>query len=169
MRTMPKKDTALDKALLFWNNTIATCGVTKFIIGAWNPKLKSELWTKLYDIVGTKVAFSTAYHPQTAGLAERMIQTLQEIIRRFCEYGMKYKDHEGYTHDCITLLPAVKQAYNTSQHSAPGKSPFLEEKGWNPLLPVDHLKKNILNMHPTAKYFHEMWKGECDRALHSIG
>ncbi|MBW0591959.1 hypothetical protein O181_131674 [Austropuccinia psidii MF-1] len=34
----------------------------------------------------------------------------------------------------------------------------LVEKGWNPLLPVDHLKKNLLTIHPTAKDFHDMWK-----------
>ncbi|MBW0493871.1 hypothetical protein O181_033586 [Austropuccinia psidii MF-1] len=35
----------------------------------------------------------TAYHPQLDGLAERMIQTLEGILRRFCVYGMEYKDH----------------------------------------------------------------------------
>ncbi|MBW0562110.1 hypothetical protein O181_101825 [Austropuccinia psidii MF-1] len=59
----------------------------------------------------------TSYHPQTDGQAERMIQTMEEILRRFCAYGMDYKDHEGYTHDWVTLLPAVQLAYNKSQDS----------------------------------------------------
>ncbi|MBW0467050.1 hypothetical protein O181_006765 [Austropuccinia psidii MF-1] len=109
-------------------------------------------------MLGTKLAFYTAYHPQTDGLAERMIQTMEDILRRFCAYGMEYKDHEGYTHDWVTLLPAVQLAYNTSQHSTTENTPALLEKGWSPLLPVDHLKKNILTIHPTAKDFHEMWK-----------
>ncbi|MBW0551205.1 hypothetical protein O181_090920 [Austropuccinia psidii MF-1] len=91
-----------------------------------------------------------------------MIQTMEEIIRRFCAYGMEYKDHEGYTHDWFMLLPAVQLAYNTSQHSTTGKSPSLVEKGWNLLFPVDHLKKNLLTIHPTAKTFHEMWMRACD-------
>ncbi|MBW0570174.1 hypothetical protein O181_109889 [Austropuccinia psidii MF-1] len=33
-------------------------------------------------MLGTKLAFSTGYHPHTDGLAERMIQTMEEIIRR---------------------------------------------------------------------------------------
>ncbi|MBW0563484.1 hypothetical protein O181_103199 [Austropuccinia psidii MF-1] len=66
-------------------------------------------------MLGTKLAFSTAYHPQTDGLAERMIQTMEDILRRFCAYGMDYKDHEGYTHDWVTLLPAVQLAYNTTK------------------------------------------------------
>ncbi|MBW0501371.1 hypothetical protein O181_041086 [Austropuccinia psidii MF-1] len=84
-------------------------------------------------MLGTKLAFSTAYRPQTDRLAERMIQTMEEILRRFCAYGMEYKDHEGYTHDWFTLLPEVQLAFNTSQHSTTGKTPALVEKGWNPL------------------------------------
>ncbi|MBW0532567.1 hypothetical protein O181_072282 [Austropuccinia psidii MF-1] len=81
---------------------------------------------------------------------------------------MEYKDHEGYTHDWVTLLPAVQLAYNTSQHSTTGKTPALVRNGWNPLLRVDHLKKNILNIHPTAKDFHHMWKRACDQAAKCI-
>ncbi|MBW0513117.1 hypothetical protein O181_052832 [Austropuccinia psidii MF-1] len=88
-----------------------------------------------------------------------MIQTMEDIIRRFCAYGMEYKDHDGHNHDWFTLLPEVQMAYNTSQNSTTGKSPSLVEKGWNPLWPVDHLKKNLLTIHPKAKDFHDMWKG----------
>ncbi|MBW0585487.1 hypothetical protein O181_125202 [Austropuccinia psidii MF-1] len=81
---------------------------------------------------------------------------------------MEYKDHEGYTHDWVTLLPTVQLAYNTGQHSTTGKTPALVEKGWNPLLPVDHLKKNLLTIHPTAKDFHDMWRRACDTAARCI-
>ncbi|MBW0468015.1 hypothetical protein O181_007730 [Austropuccinia psidii MF-1] len=97
-----------------------------------------------------------------------MIHTIENIIRRFCAYGMEYKDHEGYTHDWVTLPPAVPLAYKTSQHSTTGKSPSLVEKGWNPLLPVDHLKKNLLTIHPTTKDFHDMWKRAFDTASKCI-
>ncbi|MBW0490751.1 hypothetical protein O181_030466 [Austropuccinia psidii MF-1] len=108
-------------------------------------------------MLGTKLSFSKSYHPQTDSLAERMIQTMEDIIRRFCAHVMKYKDHEGYTHDWFTLLPEIQLPYNTSLHSTTGKSPSLVEKGWNPLLAVDHFQKNLLTIHPTAKDFHYMW------------
>ncbi|MBW0528013.1 hypothetical protein O181_067728 [Austropuccinia psidii MF-1] len=89
---------------------------------------------------------------------------------RFSEWepgnGTPY--HEGYTHDWVTLLPEVQLAYNTAQHSTAGKSPSLVEKGWNPLLPVDHLKKNLLTIHPTANYSHDMCKKACDTAAKCI-
>ncbi|MBW0526883.1 hypothetical protein O181_066598 [Austropuccinia psidii MF-1] len=131
-------------------------------------KFTSNVLTNLYDMLGTKIAFYTAYHPQTDGLAERMIQTMEDILKRFCACGMEYKDHEGYTHDWVTLLPAVKLAHNTSQHSTTGKSPSLVEKGWNALLPVDHLKKNLLTIHPTANNFHDMWNKACYTAAKCI-
>ncbi|MBW0538508.1 hypothetical protein O181_078223 [Austropuccinia psidii MF-1] len=165
IRCLPyhKEDTAMDTALLFWNNIISTCGVPKIIISDRDPKFTSEFWSNLYDMLGTKLSFATAYHPQTDELAERMIQTMEEILRRVCAYGMEYKDH-----DWVTLLPAVQLAYNTSQHSATGKKPALVEKQWNPLLPVDHLKKNLLTIHPTAKDFHEISKRACDTAAKCI-
>ncbi|MBW0489493.1 hypothetical protein O181_029208 [Austropuccinia psidii MF-1] len=105
-----KEDTAIDSALLLWNNIISTCGVPKIIISHRDPKFTSEIWTNLYEMIGTKIAFSSAYHPETDGLAERMIQKMEDIIQRFCSYGIKYKDCEGYTHDWVTLLPAVQLA-----------------------------------------------------------
>ncbi|MBW0572814.1 hypothetical protein O181_112529 [Austropuccinia psidii MF-1] len=163
MRCLPchKEDTAIDTALLFWNNIISTCGVPKIIISYRDPKFTSEFWKNLYDILGTKIAFSTAYHPQTDGLAERMIQKIEAILRRFCDYGMEDKDHEVYTHDWVTLLPAVQLAYNTSQHSTTGKTTALVEKGWNTLFPVDYLKKKLLTIHPqpkiSIKFGRQLW------------
>ncbi|MBW0543544.1 hypothetical protein O181_083259 [Austropuccinia psidii MF-1] len=98
-------------------------------------------------MLGTKLAFSTAYLPQMDELAERMIQTMEALIRRFCAYGMEYKDHEGYTHDWVTLLPEVQLAYNTSQHSTTGKTPALVEKGWNPLFACGSLEQKS-SYHP---------------------
>ncbi|MBW0466853.1 hypothetical protein O181_006568 [Austropuccinia psidii MF-1] len=170
MRCLPchKEDTAMDTAPLFWNNIISTCGVPKIIISDRDPKFTSQFWTNLYDMLGTKLAFSTAYHPQTDALAERMIQTMEDILIRLCAYGQEYKDNEGYSYDWVTLLPAVQLAYNTSQHSITGKTPALVEKGCNPFLPVDHLKKNLLTIHLTAKDFHDIWKRACDTASKCI-
>ncbi|MBW0498394.1 hypothetical protein O181_038109 [Austropuccinia psidii MF-1] len=70
--------------------------------------------------------------------------------------------------DWVTFLPAVQLAYNKSQHSTTGKTPLLVEKGLNPLLPVDHLKRNLLTIHPKAKYFHDMWKKACEKAAKFI-
>ncbi|MBW0496784.1 hypothetical protein O181_036499 [Austropuccinia psidii MF-1] len=71
-----KEDTEMYTSLLFWNNIISTCGVPKIIISNRDPRFTLEVWTNLYDMLGTKLSFSTSYHPQTDGLAEIMIQTM---------------------------------------------------------------------------------------------
>ncbi|MBW0504922.1 hypothetical protein O181_044637 [Austropuccinia psidii MF-1] len=94
-----KEDRVMDTALLCWNKIIATCGVPKIIISDRHPRFTSEFWNNLYEMLGTMLAFSTACHPQTDSLAENIIQTMEDILRRFFAYGMGYNDHEGYTHD----------------------------------------------------------------------
>ncbi|MBW0526817.1 hypothetical protein O181_066532 [Austropuccinia psidii MF-1] len=94
-----KDDKAMDTALLIWNRVISHTGLFKNIISDRDPKVTSALWTSLHKLLGTKLSFLTEYHPQTDGLAERMIQTLEDMIRRFCAYGLEVKDSDGFTHD----------------------------------------------------------------------
>ncbi|MBW0590003.1 hypothetical protein O181_129718 [Austropuccinia psidii MF-1] len=110
----------------------------------------------LHQLFGTKLSFSTAYHPQADGLAERMIQTLEDMVRRFCAYGLEFKDCDGFTHDWCTLLPALELAYKTSIHASTNQTPAILEKGWNPKLPQDSLRKNLIEIYPTAASFKGM-------------
>ncbi|MBW0474061.1 hypothetical protein O181_013776 [Austropuccinia psidii MF-1] len=75
VRCLPfhKEDTGMGTAFLFCNNITSTCGILKIIISYMDPKFTSDFWTNLYDILGTKVSFYTAYHSQTDGLAQKMI------------------------------------------------------------------------------------------------
>ncbi|MBW0487437.1 hypothetical protein O181_027152 [Austropuccinia psidii MF-1] len=143
MRCLPchKEEKFMDTALLFWNNIISTCGVPKIFINNRDPKFKYEFWTNLYDVLGNKLEFSTAYHPQTDGLAERMIQTMEDILRRFCAYCMEYKGHEGYTHYLVTLLPAVQLAYNTiDRKKCSGSQTYRGIFQEHPVFPVSLVK-----------------------------
>ncbi|MBW0549766.1 hypothetical protein O181_089481 [Austropuccinia psidii MF-1] len=79
-----KDGTAMDTALLIWNGVISHTGLFENIISDRGPKFTSALWTNLHKLLGTKLSFSTAYHAQTDGLAEIMIQTLEDMIRRLC-------------------------------------------------------------------------------------
>ena len=82
-----------------------------------------------------------------------MIKTSEEMIRRFCAYGLGFKDSDGFTHDWCTLIPALELAYKTSVHSSTGQTPAMLEKGWNPRLPADTLRKDLIDIHPTASSF----------------
>ncbi|MBW0557639.1 hypothetical protein O181_097354 [Austropuccinia psidii MF-1] len=148
-----KDDTAMDTALLLWSRIISHTGLFKNIISDRDPKFTSALWTNLHRLFGTKISFSTAYHPQTDGLAEGMIQTLEDMIRRFCAYGLEFKYSDGFTHDLCTLIPELELAYKTSVHSSTGQPPAMLEKGWNPRLPADTLRKELIRIHLTASSF----------------
>ncbi|MBW0491632.1 hypothetical protein O181_031347 [Austropuccinia psidii MF-1] len=124
-----KDDTAMDTALLIWNRVVSWTGIFTYIIGDRDTKFTSALWKNLHQLFGTKLSFSTAYHPQTDALAERMIQTLEDMVRRFCAYGLELKYFDGFTHDWCTLLPALELAYKTSIHCSTNQTPAILEKG----------------------------------------
>ncbi|MBW0584480.1 hypothetical protein O181_124195 [Austropuccinia psidii MF-1] len=118
----------------------------------------STLRTNLYQLFVTKLSFSTAYHPQTDGLSEKIIQTLEEMVRKFCAYGLEFKYCDGFTHDWCTLLTALQLAYKTSIHAITNQTPAVVEKGWNPRLPRDSLRKDLVELNPTASSFKGMLK-----------
>ncbi|MBW0552764.1 hypothetical protein O181_092479 [Austropuccinia psidii MF-1] len=121
-------DTAMDTGLLIWNRVIYHTGLFENIISNRDPNFTSALWNNLHKPLGTKLSFSTEYHTQRDGLAERMIQTLEDMIRRLCAYGLKFKDSDGFTHYWCTLIPALELAYKTSIHASTGKTPTMLEK-----------------------------------------
>ncbi|MBW0497483.1 hypothetical protein O181_037198 [Austropuccinia psidii MF-1] len=126
------------------------------IISDRDPKFTSEIWTNIHQLFGAKLSFSTAYHPQTDGLAKRMIQTLEDMVRAFFAYCLEYKDCDGFTHYLCTILPALELAYKISIHASTNQAPAILEKGWNSKLPQDLLRKDLVEIHPTAGIFEGM-------------
>ncbi|MBW0563837.1 hypothetical protein O181_103552 [Austropuccinia psidii MF-1] len=82
-----------------------------------------------------------------------MTQNLEDMIRRFCAYGLKFKDSDGFTHDWCILIPALELAYKPSLHASARKTPPILEKGLNAQLPVVTLNKDSVEIHPTASSF----------------
>ncbi|MBW0568241.1 hypothetical protein O181_107956 [Austropuccinia psidii MF-1] len=50
-------------------------------------------------------------------------------------------------------MPALELEYKTSVHSSMGQTPAMLEKGWNPRLPADTLRKDLVDIYPTASSF----------------
>ncbi|MBW0535392.1 hypothetical protein O181_075107, partial [Austropuccinia psidii MF-1] len=85
-----------------------------------------------------------------------MIQTLEDMLRSLCAYGLELKDCDGFTHYWYTLLPALELTYKTSIHASTNQTPAILEKGWNPKLPQDSLRKDLVEISPTASSFKRM-------------
>ncbi|MBW0541276.1 hypothetical protein O181_080991 [Austropuccinia psidii MF-1] len=160
-----KDDTAMDTALLIWNRMMSWTGIFTNFISDRHPKLTSALWTNLHQLFGTKLSFSTAYHPKADGLSQRMIQTLEDIVGRFCAYGLVFKYCDGLTHYWCTLLPELELTYKTSIHVSTNQTSAILEKGWNPKLPQDSLRKDLVEINPTAGSFNGMIKKARNHAI----
>ena len=72
--------TAPVTAQLFFDNIVRLHGVPKVIVSDRDVKFTSHFWTSLFDILGTKLAMSKVYHPQTDGQTEWMNRTLEEML-----------------------------------------------------------------------------------------
>ncbi|MBW0514669.1 hypothetical protein O181_054384 [Austropuccinia psidii MF-1] len=93
-----KDDTAMDMALLIWNRVISWTSILKNFISDRDPKFTSAPWKNPHQLFGTNLSLSTAYCTQTDCLAERMIQNLEDMVRRFRAYGLDFKNCGVFAH-----------------------------------------------------------------------
>jgi len=75
----------------------------------------SKFWGSLHQALGTKLHLSSAYHPQTDGQSERIIQSLEDLLRA-CVL-----EDSGSWDRC---LPLIEFTYNNSFHSSIGMTPY---------------------------------------------
>ena len=90
-------------------------GVPKSIISDRDGRFTSRFWTSVHNVMGSKLKFSTAFHPQTDGQSERTIQTLEDMLRS-CVL-----DFKGNWDQKLSL---IEFSYNNSYHSSIGMAPF---------------------------------------------
>ena len=75
----------------------------------------SEFWTQLFTNMGTKIATSTVYHPQSDGQSERTNQTV--------EIALRYITHRSPDADFTEFLSTLKRYFNNSKNITTGRSP----------------------------------------------
>ncbi|KAJ3669525.1 hypothetical protein LUZ60_011475 [Juncus effusus] len=70
--------TPLEKmAQMYIDRIVCLHGIPVLIVSDRDPRFVSQYWHSVHKGLGTKLNFSTAYHPQTDGQSERTIQTLR--------------------------------------------------------------------------------------------
>ncbi|KAG8491589.1 hypothetical protein CXB51_014771 [Gossypium anomalum] len=111
-----RMDYSLDKlAELYISEIVRLHGVPLSIISDRDPRFTSRFWKKLQKALGTKLSFSTAFHPQIDGQSERFIQVLEDMLR--CCVLEFQGSWEKY-------LPLVEFAYNNSYQSSLKMAPY---------------------------------------------
>ena len=83
-------------------------GVPLSIISYRGPQLTSTFLKALQSGLDNKVKLNTAFHPQTDGLADKIIQTIEDMLRACV---IDFKANLDYH------LPFVEFSYNNSYHS----------------------------------------------------
>ena len=69
---------------------------------------KSNFWSALWDLLGTKVLFTNAYHPQRDGQFEHAHHTMDKAVQcLLVELGAR---HDNW----VKLLPFVEFAINAN-------------------------------------------------------
>ncbi|GKD26568.1 reverse transcriptase domain-containing protein, partial [Tanacetum coccineum] len=71
----------MDKlARIYLKEVLTRHGIPISIICDRDLRFRSNFWRSLQNALGTNLDMSTAYHPQTDGLSERTIQTLEDML-----------------------------------------------------------------------------------------
>ena len=90
-------------------------GIPVNIVSNKDPRFVSRFWQQLQGVLGTKLNFSTIYHPQTDGQSEITIQTLEDMLRTCTlDFGGSW----------VQYMALVEFAYNNSYHSSIQMTPY---------------------------------------------
>jgi hypothetical protein len=115
--------TAFKVAQEFMNHIYRLHGMPGMIISDRDRIFTSRLWQELFRLADTTLHMSSAYHPQTDGQSERLNQCVEGFLRCM-------------VHSCpkkwAAWLPLAEYWYNTSFHSALGRTPFEVLYGYPP-------------------------------------
>ncbi|GJP43629.1 hypothetical protein CLOM_g3070 [Closterium sp. NIES-68] len=118
--------TAEETARLFISTVVRLHGIPAAIISDRDPKFTSKFWQDTWARYGTRLQFSSAYHPQTDGQTERTNQTMEQLIRTNCPDRKKWED----------VLPMLEFSYNNAPSATTNPSPFYLNYGMDPTVPV---------------------------------
>ncbi|WVZ92557.1 hypothetical protein U9M48_038608 [Paspalum notatum var. saurae] len=90
-------------------------GVPKKIVSDRGTQFTSHFWKRLHESMGTRLNFSSAYHPQTDGQTERTNQVLEDMLRACAiQYGTSWDKSSPY----------AEFSYNNSYQASIKMSPF---------------------------------------------
>ncbi|KAA0032696.1 pol protein [Cucumis melo var. makuwa] len=90
-------------------------GIPVSIISDRDARFRTKFWKGLQLALGTRLDFSTAFHPQTDGQTERLNQVLEDMLRAcVLEFSGSWDSH----------LHLMEFAYNNSYQATIDMTPF---------------------------------------------
>ena len=107
--------TSAKLAKIYMTRIVCLHGVLRTIVSDRGTQFTSKFWHQLHQTLGTRLEFSTTFHPQTDGQTERVNQILEDMLRACAlDYGSSWDDN----------LPYAEFSYNNSYQASLKMAPF---------------------------------------------
>ena len=144
--------TAEEFAELFVKHIVCKFGLPDSIVTDHDPRWTSDFWRGVAQFLKTKMALSSAHHPQHDGQREILNRQLITMMRAYVDDDLS---------DWSVWLHILEFAYNNSVHGSTGASPNFLMYGFQPKTPLDFLlpkdsprgKSTTYSLIPEAKNF----------------
>ena len=150
-----KTTTAGEAARLYWQQVVKLHGIPRAIHTDRGAQFVGRWWREIWTLLGTKLKYGTAYHPQSQGQVERMNAIVSQTLRCLMS---DVPDLTRWTE----FLPTVEMVINSLPNRSTGYSPFFLVYGYHPVLPVELLKGDeSTNVETVSKFLErtqEVWR-----------
>ena len=97
-----KEVRAMEYAQIVIDNIFQLHGLPEVIISNQDPYFISNFWRALFDLFGTDLQFSIAFHLQTDGQSEQMMHMLENFLRSYVEIPPDLESVLGVSRICST-------------------------------------------------------------------
>ena len=108
-------------------------GNPRVIVSDRDPIFTRNSWTKLFSCLGTQLAHSSSYHPQSDGQNEIVNKCLEGYLHFFV-----LDKQEKW----VKWLPLAEWWYNNSFHTVAKMTPFMALYGYHPPSITSYLREN---------------------------
>ena len=102
----------------------STHGLPKTIVSDRDSRFTGAFWHELFRLVGTELATSTSYHPQSDGQTEIVNKWIEGYLRNYVT---------GQQRTWIKWLHLGEYCYNTTYHMSIRMTPFKALYGYEAL------------------------------------
>jgi hypothetical protein len=110
-----KTSDATHIANLFFKEVVRLHELPRSIVSDRDTNFIGHFWRTLWKKMGTKLMFSSSYHPQTDGKTEVVNRSLGDSLR-----SLVIEHHSSWDN----VLPQAEFEYNDSVNKSTGRSPF---------------------------------------------
>lgn len=111
---------ALELVSIFIREVVRHHGIPSTIVSDRDPRFTAHFWRQVFEMLRTKLAMSTSFHPETDGQTERDNRTIEDILRAYTD---------ALQDDWDDYLPMAEIAYNKSIQASTGFSPYYLNTG----------------------------------------